>query len=326
MDTDVDILYMIHHMTKQLPAEATAFLGAVAAFLVLLLVFFLYFNKKWCFYAVACCDDPPPISSSAKELGKAYRCEEQETSSDSEEDVLRRLQTSQSLQSTRLLADSLPGPSARLQGGPVKGTDLMSLAEKGKAGRAGSSASSSCSTTSGEDDGHSAGMRHRDARRYAKQISVDEEIAPLVSNANSQDCIVVLGQEPLFDVTDLQSMGTVDMARCGAVEVAFAYDAPMRKMTVHVLQARDIPTKDRGGATHTQRNEFAEMKIQMIHDDTLKHFSQSRLDHNRPIILNIVVVTRLKYRDIKSMLKSRGKDAGPKQCGEQGGKMRGQDG
>ncbi|KAG8322463.1 hypothetical protein J6590_022912 [Homalodisca vitripennis] len=98
-----------------MPAEATAFLGAVAAFLVLLLVFFLYFNKKWCFYAVACCDDPPPISSSAKELGKAYRCEEQETSSDSEEDVLRRLQTSQSLQSTRLLADSLPGPSARLR-------------------------------------------------------------------------------------------------------------------------------------------------------------------------------------------------------------------
>lgn len=56
----------------------------------------------------------------------------------------------------------------------------------------------------------------------------------------------------MFDVTDLQGMGTADMARCGALEVAFAYDAPMRKMTVHVLQARDIPAKDRGGATHTQ--------------------------------------------------------------------------
>lgn len=64
-------------------------------------------------------------------------------------------------------------------------------------------------------------------------------------------CIVVLGTEPLFDVTDLQGMGG-DMARCGAVEVAFAYDAPMRKMTVHVLQARDMPSKERGGTTHTQ--------------------------------------------------------------------------
>lgn len=68
----------------------------------------------------------------------------------------------------------------------AKGADLMSLAEKGKAGRAGSSASSSCSTTSGEDE-LGAGMRHRDLRRYPKQDSVDEEIAPLVSNANSQD-------------------------------------------------------------------------------------------------------------------------------------------
>lgn len=39
---------------------------------------------------------------------------------------------------------------------------------------------------------------------------------------------------------------------CGQIEVAFAYDAPMRHMTVHLLQARDIPARDRGGSTHTQ--------------------------------------------------------------------------
>lgn len=39
---------------------------------------------------------------------------------------------------------------------------------------------------------------------------------------------------------------------CGQLEVAFAYDAPMRNMTIHLLQARDIPAKDRGGSTHTQ--------------------------------------------------------------------------
>ncbi|XP_054264649.1 synaptotagmin-16 isoform X2 [Macrosteles quadrilineatus] len=233
---------------SNVPTEATAFLGAVAAFLVLLLVFFLYFNKKWCFYAITCCDDPPPISSSAKEL----------------------------------------------ETGPTKGADLMSLAEKGKVGRAGSSASSSCSTTSGEDDSH--GMRHRDNRRpsYHKQTSVDEEIAPLVSNTNSQDCIVVVGQEPLFDVTDLQSMGTVDMARCGAVEVAFAYDAPMRKMTVHVLQARDIPAKDRGGASHTQ------VRILLLPSKKQKHKSKIRHGEN-PQFMESFLFHRVNPEDVNSM-------------------------
>jgi hypothetical protein len=56
------------------PVEATAFLGAVAAFVVLLLVFFLYLNKKWCFYGIGgfpCCDvslSPNPPRS--KQLGK----------------------------------------------------------------------------------------------------------------------------------------------------------------------------------------------------------------------------------------------------------------
>jgi synaptotagmin-14/16 len=69
-------------------------------------------------------------------------------------------------------------------------------------------------------------------------------------------CIVVLPQEQLFDVTDLQSaFGDQEshlVSKCGHLEVAFAYDAPMRKMTVRVLQAREIPARDRGGATHTQ--------------------------------------------------------------------------
>jgi len=60
----------------------------------------------------------------------------------------------------------------------------------------------------------------------------------------------------MFDVTDLGSdfgdHETSQIPKCGYLEVAFAYAAPLRKMTIHILQARDIPTKDRGGATHTQ--------------------------------------------------------------------------
>lgn len=42
------------------------------------------------------------------------------------------------------------------------------------------------------------------------------------------------------------------VSKCGHLEIALLYDAPMRKMTVHVLQARDIPSRDRGQPTHTQ--------------------------------------------------------------------------
>jgi synaptotagmin-14/16 len=72
-------------------------------------------------------------------------------------------------------------------------------------------------------------------------------------------CVVVQTDlEPLFDVTDLQSrresaaITSQPVSKCGQLELAFAYDAPGRKMTVHVLQARDVPSKDRGGASHTQ--------------------------------------------------------------------------
>lgn len=63
-------------------------------------------------------------------------------------------------------------------------------------------------------------------------------------------------QQDIFDVTDLQDeFGDAEYnskSLYGSLEVAFAYDAPMRKMTIHVLQGRDIPGKDRGGVTNTQ--------------------------------------------------------------------------
>lgn len=57
-------------------------------------------------------------------------------------------------------------------------------------------------------------------------------------------------------MTDLQcefeDLENPFVSTCGSLEVAFAYDAPMRKMTIHMLQARDIPSKERGGASHSQ--------------------------------------------------------------------------
>lgn len=73
----------------------------------------------------------------------------------------------------------------------------------------------------------------------------------------------MLSQEPLFDTSDLASLKSdcdlhrpqspsSTIGRYGTVEISLLYDAPMRKMTVHVLQARGIPCRDKGQITHTQ--------------------------------------------------------------------------
>lgn len=58
-------------------------------------------------------------------------------------------------------------------------------------------------------------------------------------NSEINSCV---GSEPEAHLTN----------KCGHLEIALLYDAPMRKMTVHVLQARDIPSRERGQPTHTQ--------------------------------------------------------------------------
>lgn len=75
---------------------------------------------------------------------------------------------------------------------------------------------------------------------------------------------MVLSQEPLFDTSDLKSLKSDIGAICpaspsstggeryGSIEVSLLYDAPMRKMTVHVLQGKGILSRDRGQPTHTQ--------------------------------------------------------------------------
>lgn len=82
-------------------------------------------------------------------------------------------------------------------------------------------------------------------------------------NAECLDAQSCVSQET--DVQSVQTMSTVVASggdsmpgngpcKCGLLEIALLYDAPMRKMTVHVLQARNIlPNKDKPAQLiHTQ--------------------------------------------------------------------------
>lgn len=93
-------------------------------------------------------------------------------------------------------------------------------------------------------------------------------------------------QEPLFDTSDLksiksefdmnpQSPTTSMIERSGSfIEIALLYDAPMRKMTVHVLQCRGIPiptTRDKANTTtHSQ------VRLLMLPSKKQKHKTKIR--------------------------------------------------
>jgi synaptotagmin-14/16 len=96
-------------------------------------------------------------------------------------------------------------------------------------------------------------------------------------------CIVDVMQEPLFDTSDLKSLKSEDLnpespsalmeRGPSSLEIALLYDAPMRKMTVHVLQARGIPTREKA-TTHTQ------VRLLILPSKKQKHKTKIRSGEN----------------------------------------------
>lgn len=91
--------------------------------------------------------------------------------------------------------------------------------------------------------------------------------------------------EPLFDTSDLKSLKseldlmpqspTASLLERGpsSLEIALLYDAPMRKMTVHVLQARGIPSREKT-TTHSQ------VRLLILPNKKQKHKSKIRSGEN----------------------------------------------
>ncbi|KAE8749270.1 hypothetical protein FOCC_FOCC003977 [Frankliniella occidentalis] len=140
---------------------------------------------------------------------------------------------------------------------------------------------------------------------------------PTRDQCGSQDCIVMMNQEDgaASDIQSVQSAGTAGSAggrlaaaarsagggaaaapicACGQLEVAFAYDAPMRNMTIHLLQARDIPAKDRGGSTHTQ--------VRLLLLPAKKQKCKSKVRHgDQPQFMESFLLNRINPEDVNSM-------------------------
>lgn len=304
-------------------------LGAVAGVGALLLVFLLYINKKWLWGAVGgmnCCEDAcPPVStrpvpspelqtapgpSHRHKLVKAYSFDVGgESSSESE------------LGGNKILPSTSGAVGSYFP--PRSPPDLISLVEKGKVGL--SSNSSCCSSTTssvGDKQGLSStkvtaeiNNSHRSPNNLRetkidnqngefhnvdKYQSVDTNSKNLqhnVQNTNSRDCIVLMNTEA--DGTEVLSCieseaETHLVNKCGHLEIALLYDAPMRKMTVHVLQARDIPSRDRGQPTHTQ------VRLILLPSKKQKHKTKIRSGDN-PQYVESFLLHRVNPEDVNSM-------------------------
>lgn len=132
-------------------------------------------------------------------------------------------------------------------------------------------------------------------------------------NPYSPQCIVVLSQEPFFDTSDLQSIKSdadighnnlhpaspllgdgAQLGRSGTIEVSLLYDAPMRKMTVHVIQARGIPSRDGAQQTHTQ------VRLLMLPSKKQKHKTKIRSGEN-PQFVESFLLHRVNPEEVNSM-------------------------
>ncbi|XP_039231714.1 synaptotagmin-16 [Drosophila yakuba] len=310
--------------------EVTTLLGAFFGVFVLLLLLFFFISRRCCFHyrhAINCCDERHLAIKCVQKITRKRRYEN--TSSDSEEDILRRLRWHHQhqlgekpggyglgiSQANPLTAQSFnyhqAGAGADLQRVTVT-RDPLAIAERGKVGIP--SSHSECSSNDSMEvsvDSHisiltglskgtttvphpatafrnpCAGHRPTtQALKYQHRVDVaaapklDKErdnvlVVPMVNgySINNNNSITASNNnpssnnnddEPLFDTSDLRSVKSDDLlvgvdhkespVQRGPIELELSllYDAPMRKMTVHVMQAKNLPPLGIGQATHTQ--------------------------------------------------------------------------
>ncbi|CAE1322438.1 SYT14_16 [Acanthosepion pharaonis] len=85
-----------------------------------------------------------------------------------------------------------------------------------------------------------------DNQAFQEDVSLSQSI-----NSDAAQSLDSPSDEHLFDISDLHQDPPL-ISKCGNLEVTFLYNAEQARMTITILQARDIPSKDRGGANNAQ--------------------------------------------------------------------------
>ncbi|GJQ66247.1 putative protein kinase C conserved region 2 [Trypoxylus dichotomus] len=288
--------------------EGGTLLGAIAGIGALFLVFLLYINKRWWLNTVGginCCEEAcptvssryvpsPPVPSalspsSKPKLSKAYSFDIGESSSESEAGCSKEDQNLPTVATVQYYpsANSTTSSVGEKHGVPASRiTPQMSANEKSLYRP---------QTTSLRE------TRIDNQEIQYQNVETVTTVEHMDINSN-RDCIVVMTTESenselvscIGSETEANNHSTMNPNKCGLLEVALLYDAPMRKMTVHVLQARDIPSRDRGQPTHTQ------VRLLLLPSKKQKHKTKIRAGDN-PQYLESFLLHRVNPEDVNSM-------------------------
>ncbi|KAK0052219.1 synaptotagmin-16 [Biomphalaria pfeifferi] len=206
---------------------------------------------------------PGTLHGNMETNGAAYQYDE-ESSSDSEDEVLKHYNsTVVRANSIRSLKSSRSGKSKKsARSGP---TDDIHTASKGSliesdvTPKAGQSDVASRLSYNAETDTEHAVLTKGDLVELATDNApARAEVVTFENQAfmadGGEDMLVserLTSDEHLFDVSDLQHESSL-ISKCGSLEVTFLYDNTHSRVVVKIHQAREIPTKDRGGANNSQ--------------------------------------------------------------------------
>ncbi|XP_077320497.1 synaptotagmin-16 isoform X3 [Lithobates pipiens] len=266
-------------MATDITPEAIGFLSAVGVFVVLLAILFLFINKKLCFENsdLPCLDQrgrrkrPKERSGVLQGLVSSYGDDDElTTSSDSDEEVYKQFQISVSRSQSFRSNVSEKATQAGSDSKP-KFNRLLSNHEEL------STEASECedldviSYQSYNEDGISVHSRAaseasdlQDARLEAgstssrnRQIIDGQEMETGFSNngfedRNGTDSSPALSPEEQGEGSLEPHAGHEPISKCGDLDITLDYKASSQKLTVTVVEAKDIPDKDRSGVSTWQ--------------------------------------------------------------------------
>uniref|UniRef100_A0A1B0FFX0 C2 domain-containing protein n=2 Tax=Glossina TaxID=44049 RepID=A0A1B0FFX0_GLOMM len=308
--------------------EITTVLSALFGVIALMLLIFLYVHRKWCFHA-----------------RRARKRRYENTSSDSEEDILRRLRlqqarltsphggggagvgqyTSYGINHVNPLSQNFAYVSSDLQRVTVTPRDFtrdpLAIAERGKVGIP--SSHSECSSNDSVEasfDSHTGILmaekkeQHHNVSKTPetnissssslKETRIESNVDPSKSNKYQKSSYLTARtttpprEDSLEDdnrtISDDISMQTQCYGKSGSIEISLLYDAPLRKMTVHVLQARGLPVLGNGQQTHTQ------VRLLMLPNKKQKHKTKIRSGEN-PQYMESFLLHRVTPEEVNNM-------------------------
>ncbi|CAD5113711.1 DgyrCDS2875 [Dimorphilus gyrociliatus] len=230
------------------------FFGFVALFFILLVIFFLCLNKKLCFKN---CGGFPCLEDRAAEkesLLEASFGEEARGSSgdESDEDVRQRFIELKRSSSVRASGQSVlckksandqtkegqdePDHHSIPKSNDSSNKDSSILAKKDSA----STRSSKVESNEYDNYGYST----------EKDVDIESKVSSNEENMSIEGIDHELGQSADETIEDEHERQII--SRCGQINATFIFEEDKKRVSVTIHNARDIPTKERGGANNTQ--------------------------------------------------------------------------